>query len=59
MNDSRMKTYHIMYTLNGVFHSEMRDFLSFRQAESWLECLGATHWEIGMADPVEIGLTDS
>lgn len=42
---------HILYTdKDGKFQNEERDFPSIKEAENWLESIGAKHWEIGFLD---------
>lgn len=42
-----MSSFHLIYTLDGKFHSELRLFFSLEDAEFWLEQIGASDWEIG------------
>jgi len=44
-----MKKYHLLYTLtSGEFCNIVKEFPSFADAETWLEAVGATYWEIGL-----------
>ena len=43
--------FHIIYTkADGSIVSEYHNFDTFADAESWLESIGATYWEIGVDD---------
>lgn len=42
---------HLLYTdKNGKFQNEEKDFPSVKEAEDWLESIGAKYWEIGFLD---------
>jgi hypothetical protein len=39
--------FHIMYIVNGVFHSTVKWFANEKAAERWVIALGASWYEIG------------
>ena len=46
-----MNEYHLIYTAkSGKVISEMRKFSSLTICEGWLRSIGATRWEIGIAN---------